>query len=568
MINLDNYQEKAVYSSKNKSLLILAPPGAGKTFVMAKRIEFLIKMQAVAKPYKILGLTFSNTAADEMKKRVISEVPQSKGIVHITNFHSFAFLVLKAYGNKVDLKRNFSVMGKFESEALIKEKLGISHFFSHDKSDPLRKRAENIFNKYKKWKTERILKLNENYEDKHYQSNFEMALKTFRMEMISDNKVDFDHILYYAYELLKNNKSVLNYYRGVFKYILIDEFQDTNPIQFRLLELMVNGNNSNSSSRPVFILADPNQGIYEFQGANPKNIEDALKSFDCEVLELINDYRSDSLGIKIFKDAISTFIEEKKLILTPLPLDKPVYKIFPNKKKESEYIIEKIESFKADNVELHEIAILAPQGYNLNFIRSGIDQNEYIFLPDFKANEIERKYNLLFSELNVTSGSTESLENTILEICENNRINADDDVVQILIKLSRKYDKKYDLIDLTERIRLFKNEVLLEMNWGEIIRREVKNKIFLSTIHSAKGLEFERVIVCGVESGSIPFFPHCGKCNGVELNETKWIKSLKLLNVGISRGKLKLYLSSSNKNNWNRPTHPSCILKPFYYYLN
>lgn len=565
MVNLDKFQRSAAYALPNKSILVKAPPGAGKTLVMAKRIEFLIRINAIKKPFKILGLTFSNAAADEMRKRVTKEVPAAKGLVHITNFHSFAYSILKAYGNCIDIQRNFSIISEFNSEKIMKEKLGILKFYGLSKYNSKRKRAEALFYSYKNWKTERILKLND-FEDKSYDEKFEKTLIEFRKELKLLNCLDFDHILYYAYKLLKNNPSVLSYYKSVFKYILVDEFQDTNPLQFKLLEILAEKNDLNQFNTPVFILSDPNQGIYEFQGADTRNIDQALKSFNCDIIKLNGEYRFNSQGIKILKDAISIFIENKKLLLSPLPKNRPIYSCWNRKIDEAKYLIEKIEELKKEKIKLHEIAILSPMGANLEKLREGLKSEEYIFIPDFKGSEIEKKYLILFDELNDISNSKGNLEETIKIACENNGIDINDDIISILIEIAQTFDKRYSG-DLTEKIGLFINEILLEINWGELLRRKIKNKLFLSTIHSAKGLEFERVFVCGLESGSLPFFPICNKCHG-NLDESEWIQSLKILNVGVSRAKDQLYLSSSNKNNWNYDTHSSCVLNPFKYYFD
>lgn len=563
-IILDIEQKRAVYGSKKKSMLVLAPPGAGKTLVMAKRMEFLIKIHAVRPPYKILGLTFSNTAAGHMKKKVLNEIPSSKGLIYITNFHSFAYSILKAYGNHLNIKRNFSIIGESDWEIHIKDKLGISSFFSLSKYDKKRKHAQEIFDRYKKWKNEKILKLNSNFHDKENDDLFETALNEFRKEFSTLNSLDFDHILYYCYELLKSNKNILNYYRAVFKYVLVDEFQDTNPLQFELLKLLVNGDES-IPNRPVFILADPNQGIYEFQGADPKNIDDSLEVFNCKIINLKGDYRFDSIEIKTLKKGISIFIEERTLI-SPLESDnKPEYFIFDDKESEADHIIRKIEDFKGENINLHDVAIIAPLGYNLDIIKNKLNENEYICIPDFKGIEIEKKYNPLFKKLKSISKKSGKLEEILDDCAKKIGIDETDDVLKILVKISKKYDKKYS-ITLSEKITLFSNEILLEINWGEILKTEIKNKIFLSTIHGVKGLEFEKVIICGLDSGSLPFYISCGECND-ELNEFEWIKSLKLLNVGISRAKNELFLSSSKLNNYGYDTHPTCLLKPFYHHL-
>jgi superfamily I DNA/RNA helicase len=557
MIKLDDEQKYAVYADPDKSLLIKAPPGSGKTLVMAKRIEFLVKINAVNRPFKILGLTFSNVAADEMRKRVIKEVPIAKGLVYITNFHSFSYSILKAYGNHIGLKRDFLIISEMNSEQIIKQMI---------RKEFPKKPLKKIIERYNDWKIERLLKLNPDYTDGKYDSEFENVLSSYRAELKIQNKLDFDHILYYSYELLKNNESILNYYKSVFKYLLVDEFQDTNPLQFRLIELLVKKNSSRCFKTPIFILADPNQGIYEFQGADPKNMDLIFDSLDCELINLKNDYRFNSSGIKLLKDAIGIFIENKEFLIGPLPSKKPSYSIWKNKKDETNYLLREIERFKEEKVKLHEIAILSPTGANLRRLKRKLKKEEYVFIPDFKGPEIEKKYSKIFNELNNFSKSVGSLENTIRTICKIEKIDITDDIVSLLIEISRKFDKNYSE-DLNEKIGLFLNEILLEINWGKFLREKIKNKIFLSTIHSAKGLEFEKVIVCGLENGSLPFFTSCNKCDG-HLDEKEWIKSLKIFNVGISRAKDELCLSSSKRNNNGYKTHSSCVVNVFCYYID
>lgn len=572
-IKLDDEQKNAVYSDNELSILISAPPGSGKTLVMAKRIEHLINCGAIKNPFKILGLTFSNTAADEMKERVAKEVPLANNLVHITNFHSFAYSILKAYGNCIDIKRDFFVIGETKTDELTKKALKISKFFELGKYHPKRKTAEDCFYKYKTWKTEHILKMNNDYEDPKYNKKFENCLSVFRDELKSQNALDYDHILYYTFKLLKNNSSVLNYYRAVFKYILVDEFQDTNPLQFAILELMVKGSKSGKdyADSPVFILADPNQGIFEFQGANPENINLAKTEFFCNKINLVNSHRFEKNGesIKILSDAISNFIEENE-DETPKTSQCTPYYFFTDKKEEATFIINKINEFEKTDLKLHEIAVLAPRRYNLEILAKKLDKNKFIFVPDFKGSEIEKKYSLLFDELqNSISEDETNLKDRLNQICDDNEINKDDEIIKILIKEAVKYDsKKFSSITFFEKVQLFNNGILLEMNWGKILKKEVKNKVFLSTIHGAKGLEFKTVFLCGLEKDSLPNFTICKSCNRTS-EGIKNKESLKMLNVGVSRSKEFLYLCSYiGDNDWGYKLHETCLLDPFLKYLN
>src|SRR3990172_2491224 len=217
---LDVEQKKAVYAPVNQSILVVAPPGCGKTLLMAKRIEYLIKMGGVLPPFKILGLTFTNAAANEMKDRVTSEVREAEGIVYITNFHSFAYSVLRAYGNVIRIPRNFTVLGEIEKDDLLlrvfsRYEKSIKEIMESPPEDRGNQLQNNeIWNRYKDWNIEKLLKNYEEYADGKYDELFIKVLHDFRTELIKGHFLDFDHILWYAYKLLKDNSAVLGYYRA------------------------------------------------------------------------------------------------------------------------------------------------------------------------------------------------------------------------------------------------------------------------------------------------------------------------------------------------------------------
>ena len=549
---LDNEQKAAVYACPNEPLLILAPPGAGKTFVMTKRIEYLIELGIIKKPFKILGLTFTNAAANEMKKRVIKEVPQSEGLIHITNFHSFSYSILKAYGNLIGLNENFSIVSEIYSEKILKKILSKNNVQKDS---------------YQNWKNEKILKCN--FKNNDYRSKEYAVFTEYNNNLIINNLVDYDNLLFYAIKILKTYPQVLSYYRATFRYILIDEYQDTNALQFKLLSLLVQGMRDlrEFNDPNVFILADPNQAIFEFQGSDIRNIIKAKKRFGCKKLKLKGEYRFNSEGIKLLKKSISSFIDKENLENKNIK-ERPCYTIFENKKDEANYIIEKIKDKKEKGIGLHEIAVLAPSNFYFNIIKKKLKENniDYVLINDFKGSSISRnrKYQRIFEILNenVNDCSENSLTSIFEVACKENLYNYDkDEILRFLLELSKKYD-----IDpsksIDERYHCFLNEVFLEIDWAEFMRKRIKNKIFLSSIHGSKGLEFDYIFICGLVKDLLPHKTFCSKCNEI-IDYNQRIKELKLLNVGVSRAKKKLYITSFNK----RLTHETCILKPFYEYL-
>lgn len=582
-IVLDEEQKKAVYAPIKQSLIVLAPPGCGKTLIMAKRIEYLIKIKAVVPPFKILGLTFTNAAANEMKDRVTDGVPEAEGIVYITNFHSFSYSVLRAYGNYVAISRKFTILGEIEKEDFIlrifsKYEKSIKEITDHPPEDRRRQLQNNeIWNRYQDWNIEALLKNNERFEDGEYDELFKMIQEEYRNELITNSYLDFDHILWYAYNLLKDNPSILEYYRAAFRYILVDEFQDTNSLQFRILSLLTSNYEHSTRYPPakVFILADPDQAIYEFQGATPENIEVAKELFSCRVIELYKDYRFSSEGIKLLKSAISSYMRNGHIsnITMDLNIDKPCFFALNSIAEEAHYILDKVKKFQSDNISLHDIAIIAFPQYRLNDVKELLDQEniDNIFVPDFRAGNIERKYQRLFKGISniVKKKSGGYLYSVFEDVCRKGKFDIEkDEVLKILLKITKNYDRdSFKTISLLEKNQMFVNEVLLEINWGEVLRERVKNKIFLSTIHGVKGLQFEVIIICGLEQYSFPNWRICNGCYRKSINrnylERELLNNLKIFYVGISRAKRHLYMTSSLISNYRNYRPISCILKPF-----
>ncbi len=582
-IVLDKEQKKAVYAPINQSLIVLAPPGCGKTLIMAKRIEYLIKINAITPPFKILGLTFTNAAANEMRDRVTDEAPEAEGIVYITNFHSFSYSVLRAYGNVVGISRKFTVLGEIEKEGLLlrvfsRYEKSIKEISDLPPEDRWRQLQNNeIWNRYKDWNIEKLLKSNKEYMDDKYDELFEKIQREYQIELGNKDYLDFDHILWYAYNLLKDNSSILEYYRAAFRYVLVDEFQDTNSLQFRILSLLTSNYEHSTRYPPakVFILADPDQAIYEFQGATPENIEVAKTIFRCKVIELYKDYRFSSEGIKLLKSAISSYMRNGHIsnITVGSTNDKPSFVALNNITEEAHYILDKVKKFQSDNISLHEIAIIAFPQYRLNEVKKLLDQEniDNIFVPDFRAGNIERNYRRLFKGISniAKKKSNGYLYSVFEEVCQKENFDIEkDEVLKILWKIAKSYDRdSFKTKSLWEKNQMFINEVLLEINWGEVLRERVKNKVFLSTIHGVKGLQFEVIIICGLEQYSFPNWRICNPCfrNSMKLDYLKreLLKNLKIFYVGISRAKTHLYMTSSLSSNYGSYRPVTCILKPF-----
>jgi DNA helicase-2/ATP-dependent DNA helicase PcrA len=587
IIKLDKEQKKAVYAPVDQSLLIVAPPGCGKTLIMAKRIEYLVRVGAIRFPSRILGLTFTNAAANEMEDRVIEEIPEARPLVHITNFHSLGYSILRAYGNKVEISRKFAILGELEKQDLLLSLLAkYEPSIKSVMDSPPEERAQKLQNnevwyRHNEWILERLLKQNASYEDGEKDSLFEGILEEFRFAMNSQGRLDFNHLLYYAYQILEQYQVILDYYRAAYRYVLVDEFQDTNNLQFNILALLTSSKRATSSYHPpnVFLLADPDQAIYEFQGATPGNIEVAKDLFNCKEIPLYKDYRFTSEAVKALKSSISNFINNRQSSVPTIPEEAPSFTVFDGMDGEAEFIFTMVKEAQSLGTRLHEIAIIAFPQYRLSLVKKKLDDEDIsnIFVPDFRAGNIERRYRKIFKGLSSLADKRIKGGNLFLkvsEICQSENFNIEDDeVLQVLLKIATGYDRtQFQRRPLWEKIQLFTNEVLLEINWGQVLRERIKDKVFLSTIHGVKGLQFEKIMICGMEKYSFPTGYICIPCSGniwrAEYKERELIKSLKILYVGISRSKnsLNLTCSSRARNGMYRPV--SCLLGPFIQFLS
>ena len=511
-IELNDEQKEVVFADFDCSMMISAPPGAGKTTIMAKRIGFLINQGYIKYPYKILALTFSNAAANEMK---------------------------------IGLQNNFKIYSFKHDKNTI-----LFHAFQHFN---LNESERNLFFD---WKFNYILKCKNNLNDK-----FLKVLNYYYAILIEKNLMDFEGLLIFTYKLFRKNDKILEYFRSPFKTILVDEFQDTNSLQFKILDLLVNGNEKNNKKN-IFIFTDPKQSIYGFQGADFKNHDLAIKNFNCHSLKLHQCHRFENKAIEQLSKAIDKFIEENNNDDLELNIDEnlPKYFIFDNYQNECDFIINEINHFKNEGISYENICVLAPTKKSLeNLIQrmKRLNFENFIFISDYKDNwesQILRLNNLIDkSDLDKYS----NLHNLFIF-----NLSMHEYFKEVLLKESLKFDKKYSNLEIKDRLSSFINYMLL--NYDNFFKNNyfLKNKIFLSTIHGSKGLQFDVSFICGLNNGSIPFYKICQK-NCYKLGGVLSEDSLKLLNVAVSRSKKYLYLSSIH----DFLTHETCILNPFYKYL-
>jgi len=540
----DKSQEEIVYGDINKSYLVIAPPGYGKTITMARRIIYIIENEKIRKNEKILGLTFTNAAANEMYKKLNLKKNIIEKKVLITTFHSFCYQILRDYGNLIKINNNFNIIGPLERREKLKNQLKNSGI-EDDSIDNI------FFNNFKKWIMERNLKLNDEYNDNEYNEIFKISYNNYLTEIFKENKIDFDGILLKIIELWEKSPHILELYRVKYRYLLIDEFQDTNALQYKILKYLINGVDAfqNKQEKINFMcFSDPFQSIYIFQGALADNVKILSDEFNCEIKELQINHRISSPLIDSINLFLRKGIEPEYDIIEKIDCI-----LFDNLENESNLILNEIIKLKKNGIDLHNICIIARNYRRLNHIKETFEKHkiDFIFLKDFRSDTIEERYQevfIKFDEIISKKKKYGKISKIFLEICDSLDYKMKHDLVlKTLYEFIKMYENRTDIIAVPtwKKLQLIKNDILLEINWGQIIREKIRNKVYVSSVHQVKGLEFCAVFFIGLENFTIPSTKMCIMCyNGRKVKKNE---EFNIFYVGISRTKSKINLTSLKK---------------------
>ncbi|KKZ10460.1 MAG: ATP-depentend DNA helicase [Candidatus Synechococcus spongiarum 15L] len=286
MINLSTLNENQLQAVHwgDGPLLVLAGPGSGKTRVLIFRIARLIQ-ETPQKYFRILGLTFTNKAAAEMRERIETLVANAGERTLLTTFHSFAADLLRQHGHHIGLKPDFTILVQEEDRHSILDE-AISHvkaeeLFSSDRLLPLITRL--IENNVNPESTLQYFQKNRLFD--HYEEVISIY-KEYRNLMIEYNVLGFSELIAEALRLLSSHTGIRHQIQRVYPYVCVDEFQDTNLIQYEILRHLVNRKKNN-----LFVVADDDQVIYQWNGANPRRIWDLRQEFDMHLIQLPQNYR-------------------------------------------------------------------------------------------------------------------------------------------------------------------------------------------------------------------------------------------------------------------------------------
>lgn len=278
---LNKPQKEAVFHTEGP-LLILAGAGSGKTRVLTHRIAYLIEEKGV-NPWNILAITFTNKAAEEMRQRVDSLVGIGAESIWVSTFHSMCVRILRRYIDRLGYDNRFTIYDTDDQKTLMKEVCRKTDI------DTKRFKERMLLSVISSAKNEMILpeEFELNAGGDFVQLKIAKVYKEYEAQMRANNALDFDDLLVKTVRLLETQPDVRENYQERFRYIMVDEYQDTNTVQFRLVSLLA------GKYRNLCVVGDDDQSIYKFRGANIRNILDFEKEFsDAKVIKLEQNYRS------------------------------------------------------------------------------------------------------------------------------------------------------------------------------------------------------------------------------------------------------------------------------------
>ena len=345
--SLNEPQRQAV-TSDSQNLLVLAGAGSGKTRVIAHRVAWLIKANGV-NPHSILTVTFTNKAAREMRGRIEGIVEQEMGNFWCGTFHGISHRLLRTHWEEAGLRREFAILDSEDQYRVIKR---VSKSMGLDDTKWPPRQIQWFINKQK---DECRRSKDVETSDDYFAEKMNEVYRAYEELCERESLVDFGELLLRTYLLLKSNKGVLDHYQQRFRHILVDEFQDTNEVQYQFLRLLC------ESDSHIMSVGDDDQSIYGWRGAKSENINRFTKDYkNTEIIRLEQNYRSTS----VILGAANAVIKNNqgrmgKELWTDQKEGEPIsiYSAY-NEDDEARYVVGSIQNWMEQGRDLSEVAIL------------------------------------------------------------------------------------------------------------------------------------------------------------------------------------------------------------------
>ena len=595
--NLNDKQKEAIETTEGP-LLVLAGAGSGKTRVLTTRVAFLVNEKGID-PFNILAITFTNKAAKEMKERAVKTLGPQAYSIQISTFHSLGLLLVKENYEKLDFAKNFTILDSEDTLTVIKKILKEMNL------DPKVYNPRTIRNKISSAKNELMdSKQYSRFAHSDYEQIILEVFQKYEKKIKNNNSVDFDDLLLLPIRLFKEYPNILQDYQERFKYLLVDEYQDTNEAQYILIKML------SAKYKNVCVVGDLDQSIYGFRGANYRNILNFEKDYpNAKVILLEENYRSTANILNVANEIIKNNKQRKDKNLWTKNDDgaKIKYHRSYDEKDEAYYVMDEIKRLIKNGEPKEGMAILYRTNaqsrnmeevllrdnipyrvvgsfyfYNRKEIKDLISYLKLIYNPNddvsllriinvpkrqigpktienIALNAATKGVSLFES---IDSGKELVFKHLIEDIKRESADLSLTDLVDLILDKSGMRQELLNENTLEAEVRLenleeFKSitknfeenngiisldDFLMEISLVSDIEEHKNNKdvVTLMTIHSAKGLEFDHVFIIGLEEG---IFPHnnCLDSND-EIEEER-----RLCYVAVTRAKKSLTIVNAKR---------------------
>ncbi|MDR3970738.1 MAG: 3'-5' exonuclease [Ruminococcus sp.] len=358
---MNNMQQQAVFCTEGP-LLILAGAGSGKTTVLVNRIAYILQSE-LCKPWQILAITFTNKAAGELKERICNAVPEGGSDIWAASFHSTCARILRRYGDRIGFTSHFTVYGTDDQKKLVKDILKQLNY--DEKMLPVKR----VLNEISKAKDE-MLTPQEMLKRAGYDNLKQSVAKVYEIyqsRLKTADAMDFDDMLCKTVELFQKCPDILEFYQNQFKYIMVDEYQDTNKVQYKFVSMLA------AKYGNICVVGDDDQSIYKFRGATIENILSFENTFKgAKMIRLEQNYRSTQNILNAANGVISnnTMRKGKTLWTENAVGDKIEVHTSDSERDEAQFIAKTILDGVADGRKFSDFAIL----YRMNAQSNSIEQ--------------------------------------------------------------------------------------------------------------------------------------------------------------------------------------------------
>ncbi|OGH58579.1 MAG: hypothetical protein A2725_02655 [Candidatus Magasanikbacteria bacterium RIFCSPHIGHO2_01_FULL_33_34] len=598
-----NEEQYRVVTEGDGPCLVLAGAGSGKTRAITYRVAYLLEHGV--SPQNILLVTFTNKAANEMMFRVKSLLGDELKLMWAGTFHHIGYRILRQYSALIGYKNNFNILDTQDSLDLFKLCLKQEGMGRKEKRYPSAKVIQSIVSYARNAELSVEEVLNQKYPNwSDIADKVSLIAHEYSKRKLESNTMDFDDLLVNTYLLLCRSQSVQKKLSEQFKYVLVDEYQDTNKIQASIISLL------SSYHKNILVVGDDAQSIYSFRAADIENILGFENKYpNARIFKLETNYRStpDILNVAnvVIENNLNQYKKDLKSVLENFT--KPEAHAFADSQEEANFIVGRILELYDEGIEFNKMAVLFRAAYHSQALeveltrrdipyefRGGVRFFERSHIKDVLAylkiyNNIQDEIawsRVLNMQVGIGPASAQAIIGKVKNIKDKSEINSvtDDlsprakigwgDFVQIWNSMDREVVKvpsaliqaviqsKYkeyleqEYPDARERMQdleqlamfadkqldldKFLAEASLQEGYGSKNRQTSDNepKLVLSTIHQAKGLEWEGVFIMSLNSGQFPSDRSMKEMNGLE-------EERRLFYVAITRAKKYLYFSYS-----------------------